>query len=350
MKTLVNITLALLYAVIPDSGMFGVEKGAVLYFAQNGINLYGTKNLLIAFAVVAVLAAAWYFLLPLLKLRKRLPWKERKVWQKVRVILAWVLICLLAVVAALGYCGWQTISNTTGVGKPGNNDKFNPDTLTTKADSPLQGKTILFLGSSVTQGYAAKNISFVDYIEKLDGANVIKEVMGATTVANANVGYGVAENSYNPRLRKYDRSTPVDAVVIQLSSNDSTAGMPLGEISDSFDIDDIDDTTFAGGMESLIAYARQEWDCPIIIYSNPEFRVKSWYNAQAYKAMVDKCQEVVDKWGVDYLNMWDDPAVKAVSLKDYNFWMSDVVHPTKAGYLQWWTPMFEEHLYSLLAE
>lgn len=261
-------------------------------------------------------------------------------------VLKYILVIVLAVCLALGYAGFQTLSNTTGIAKPGNSDKYNVENVATKADSPIEGKTILFLGSSVTQGYASGGVSFVDYIEKIDNANVIKEVYSGTTVAYTNAGYAKAENSYNPRLQKYDASTPVEAVVIQLSSNDSTSGAPLGEVSDTFELSEIDNSTFTGGMEALIAYAKETWDCPIIVYANPEFRVKTFYDGDSYYNMVKKCQEVVDKWDVYYLNMWEDPDFKAASLSDYRFWMSDPVHPTKAGYLEWWTPAFEEALYS----
>ena len=41
--------------------------------------------------------------------------------------------------------------------------------------------------------------------------------------------------------------------------------------------------------------------------------------------------------------------MNAVSDKDYALYMGDSIHPTQAGYLQWWTPKFEEHLYKLFA-
>ena len=34
-----------------------------------------------------------------------------------------------------------------------------------------------------------------------------------------------------------------------------------------------------------------------------------------------------------------------VSEKEYEVYMADPVHPTQAGYLEWWTPKMEEYLY-----
>mgnify|MGYP000715422101 CR=1 FL=1 len=34
--------------------------------------------------------------------------------------------------------------------------------------------------------------------------------------------------------------------------------------------------------------------------------------------------------------------------KEYEVYMADPVHPTQAGYLEWWTPKMEEYLYQFL--
>ncbi len=256
----------------------------------------------------------------------------------------WILVIVLAIILGVGYSSGKAMMDGFGIGKAGNNDKYNPEYLTAYVNSPLEGKTILCVGSSVTQGYAAKNISFVDYLAKLDSANTIKEVYPATTVATQN------ENSYYPRLRTYTAEDSIDAVVIQLSSNDSTFASGLGEIGASKELVSFDDTTFAGGMESMICYAKQTWDCPVLVYCNPQFRVRNFYNVEAYDAMVQVTEKICEKWDINFLNMWDDPEVNAIPLKEYKFYMSDVVHPTKAGYLEWWTPMFEAELYEMLAD
>jgi len=275
--------------------------------------------------------------------------KKKGTTKLVLNIVKYVVLIALTAAIALGLAGFKTLNGAGGLIKKGNNEKYDPQYQAVNENSPLKDKTILFLGSSVTQGYAAKKISFVEYIAQIDGVNAIKEVWPATTVANRGGTLGSsADDSYNPRLRKYTAEDKIDALVIQLSSNDSTSGAPLGDLSESFNSADIDDTSYTGGMESLIAYTRETWgeETPIIIYANPQFRGKTYYNAAAYKAMVDQTKLIAEKWGVDFLNMWDDAEFNAVSDDQYFFWMSDVVHPTKAGYLEWWTPAFQEILYN----
>ena len=100
----------------------------------------------------------------------------------------------------------------------------------------------------------------------------------------------------------------------------------------------------------MICYVKQTWNCPVLVYSDPQFRVRNIYNVEAYDAMVQVTEKICEKWNVNFLNMWDDPEVNSIPLKEYKFYMSDVVHPTKAGYLEWWTPMFEAELYQMLAD
>jgi lysophospholipase L1-like esterase len=146
---------------------------------------------------------------------------------------------------------------------------------------------------------------------------------------------------------KYDADDNIDVVVVQLSTNDATSGGDLGELSSATTFAEIDSTTYTGGMEAVIAYAKETLGCEILIYSNPEFRHDTgMYEPEAYDEMVQQTKKIAEKWDVDFLNMWEDEECKAVTDKQWKLWMGDAVHPTRAGYLEWWTPMFQEVLYS----
>ena len=263
------------------------------------------------------------------------------------IVTAIVVVLVFAVIC--GICALAVYFTSAGTFNPGNSDTYNPENLTAYTDSPLDGKTIIFLGSSVTQGYASGNISFVDYIAKLDNVNAIKEVYSGTTVTTLD------ENSYLPRLMKYDASTDVDAIVVQLSSNDSTLlGDDYGVLSDSFDIDDLDTSTYIGSMEAIIAYCKQTWgeDVPIVIYANSKFRPQhkfesDMYQLDGYYDMVLVTAEIAEKWGVTFMNMWDDEEMLKTTDAELKVYFADCVHCTKKGYLEYWTPQFEKVLYQL---
>lgn len=263
------------------------------------------------------------------------------------VVTVVVVVLVFAIICAI--CALAVYFGSAGTFNPGNSDAYNPENLTAYENSPLEGKTILFLGSSVTQGYAAENISFVDYIAKLDSVNAIKEVYSGTTVTTLD------ENSYLPRLMKYDASTAIDAIVVQLSSNDSTLlGTDYGVLGDTFNIDDFDTSTYIGSMEAIIAYAKQTWgeDIPIVIYANSKFRPQHKYESDMYKLdgyydMVLVTEKIAEKWGVTFMNMWDDEEMLKTTNAELKVYFADCVHCTKKGYLEYWTPQFEKTLYQL---
>ena len=97
-------------------------------------------------------------------------------------------------------------------------------------------------------------------------------------------------------------------LVLQLSTNDARTNQKLGKVSDD---DHFDTQTIIGAMEYIISQAQATWHCPIKVldlYNNPDFK--------------------------------DQPAL----------YMADEIHPTRAGYLEKWLPVFEDELTKILAK
>lgn len=219
----------------------------------------------------------------------------------------------------------------------GNAEKFHPENIMPLETSPLRGKRLLFLGSSVTWGAAAAGVSMADYIRVLDGCEVVKEAVSGTTLADR------GEDSYLSRLRRMDTAQSFDAVICQLSTNDATRGIPLGCISGSREPDTFDTATAAGALEAIIAYAQKTWNCPFVLYTGTK------YESAEYRSMVDILPTLREKWGIHVLDLWNDEEMNAVPQEDYALYMSDAIHPSQAGYLLWWTPKFQAFLYDLLS-
>lgn len=272
--------------------------------------------------------------------------KKHKIWKIVLIVLAVLVVALVA----LMYFGTKSYMNSDDAKKadaPGNAAEYALESVKPKADSPLAGKDILFLGSSVTYGAAAQGTSFADYIGKLDSVNVTKEAVSATTLVDefsffAFAGYGDGR-SYVTRLKKeVDTSANFDAVVVQLSTNDATMGKPLGDLGSSTAMKDFDVKTITGAIEYIIAYVKETWGCPVVFYTG------SYYESDAYAAMVDRLLEIQEKWDITVIDLYNDAELNAIDEDTYNFYMYDQVHPTKAGYLEWWTPVIETGLYECL--
>ena len=99
-----------------------------------------------------------------------------------------------------------------------------------------------------------------------------------------------------------------------------------------------------GAMEYIICYAKQTWGCEVAFYTG------SRYDSESYAAMVQRVKELEEKWGIRVLDLWSDEAFNAISEEERALYMNDNIHPTKAGYRQWWCPELERQVLSWLEE
>lgn len=252
-----------------------------------------------------------------------------------------VLIILLVIIVVLAIQGPLTAAVMNGKFAAGNKTEYSVVNTESLAPNELTGKTIIFLGSSVTYGSAAGGESFVDYLTKRDGIIPVEEAVSGTTLVDETVW---GKKSYIERMKTIDPNIHADAFVCQLSTNDATMKKPLGAVSNSFDIQDFDTQTVAGAIEYVIAYARETWDCPVIFYTGTQ------YDNAHYAQMVDLLLEIQEKWGIGVIDLWNDAEMNAVSAEDYKFYMVNGIHPSRAGYRDWWTPKFEAYLTDLFTQ
>lgn len=207
--------------------------------------------------------------------------------------------------------------------------QYDPANVEALADSPLQGKKIIFLGSSVTFGSNSNEVSFVEYLAARDGIEYVKEAVSGTTLVDN------GDSSYIARMKANIPDQQADLFICQLSTNDATTGQPMGEISDSKNIDDFDTSTVAGAMEYIIAYAGEHYGCPVMFYTGTK------YDSKQYAEMVELTKKLQEKWGIGIIDMWDD---LDADIPEYYYYMANGIHPNRAGYLDWWTPFFEQEI------
>lgn len=242
-----------------------------------------------------------------------------------------ISIILVVVLIAGGYVG-----NMFGMFNSGNYGEYSLKNTETIQDSPIKDKTIIFLGSSVTYGYGSMGVSFADYLEKTDGIHAVKEAVSGTTLVD------IKDNSYVSRMKTIDKNIKADAFVCQLSTNDATKEMPLGEIGDSYDINDFDTQTIAGAVEYIIAYVKGTWNCPVVFYTQAK------YDSDHYAKMVDLLLEIQDKWQITVIDFWNDAEINNITDAQHKLYLVDHIHPTKAGYKEWWLPKFQKVLYEAI--
>ena len=123
-----------------------------------------------------------------------------------------------------------------GLGHPGNAAPYALRRQPRQENSPLRGKTILCLGSSISSGFSSGGVSFLDYLGRIDGCCIIQETVSATTLADR------GHYSYLKRLRRRmaRMGQPPDYFICQLSTNDATFRSVPGKISRSRRPEDIE--------------------------------------------------------------------------------------------------------------
>ena len=257
--------------------------------------------------------------------------KQKKKMRKI-VKIPLIVLSVLLIIAAIPPAVYSLQASL----RKGNRDEYSVANTPALPESKLSGKTIIFLGSSVTYGSASKGESFVDYMVKRDGITAVKEAVSGTTLVDD------GSKSYIQRMLTIDPGIRADCFVCQLSTNDATMKKPLGEISDSFAIEDFDTQTVAGAIEYVIAYAQKTWGCPVVFYTGTK------YESEAYQEMVNLLLDIQKKWGIGVIDLWNDPEMNAVLPEDYKLYMVNGIHPSKAGYRDWWTEKFEAYLSDFL--
>ena len=182
----------------------------------------------------------------------------------------------------------------------------------------LQGKTILFLGSSVTYGSAANGVSFADIMEKRCGIKAVKEAVSGTTLAD------IDDSSYAARLKRVSKTLSPDLFICQLSTNDTKASknISLAQVEDA--------------IRFILEYVKDTFGCGIVFYTG------TYFENEKYEEMIKLLYRLQAEYDFHILDLFHDAQMRAVSPADYQAYMRDPRHPLLRGYEEWWTPKFIE--------
>ena len=193
-----------------------------------------------------------------------------------------------------------------------------------------QVHTYYFLGSSVTFGSATDGISFVEEIACKTGATCVKNAVSGTSLAKVADG----TQSYVERLADFDTKAEVNTFVVQLSTNDATQNLPLGQIAES---DKFDTYSVIGAIEYIIDYIKKVWHSDVVFYTNPCF-----HNAQ-YEKMIEALYCVQKKYNIGIVDFYNYRNMQTLSNDTLATYMTDEIHPNALGY-KWMTDIFVKYL------
>lgn len=208
----------------------------------------------------------------------------------------------------------------------------------------LAGKKAYFFGDSICQGTGDT--------EKLGawGGRIIKEY-GMHPKQSKNAGLSGASVSncrgsntvYNQVMQN---RLPVDFVILEGGVNDAWDGCPVGKMVDASpeetNIDELDLNTFAGGLEKLLYQVKKTYPKAEIGYIIC-FKLRSTLGGTLsdMSEYVEMTKKICDKWGVPYLNLYEDKEFNEQFKFNQNINTTDGIHPNSAGY---------EILYPIIAQ
>lgn len=265
--------------------------------------------------------------------------KKKKVITIIAIVVAVLALIELVAIGILGGIGPLGFLRDVMIGQmPGNRPAYGFDQIKPIENSPLENGDICILGSSVVYGASSQQYAVGEYLAARFDAQLTKEAVSGTTLVDN------GEKSYIQRmLKNIDPNEHFDLFVCQLSTNDATLELPLGEIVDSTKLNDFDTSTVTGALQYIICYAQQTWDCPVVFFTG------SHYDSPAYEAMVQRLMELKEIYEIGVLDLWTGDSFNNISDEQRSLCMSDNIHPTKAGYRDWWGPEMEAQLLNYLA-
>lgn len=253
--------------------------------------------------------------------------KRKKIVMIVVIVVVILVVIQMVLLGLLGGMGpLKGLQEMRMKRLPGNAEEYDFANLEENEYSPMKGETMFALGSSVTYGAASMEQAVGEYLCTRLGMNLVKEAVSGTTLVDS------GSSSYVSRMKNnLDPDADCDVFLVQLSTNDATQKKDLGEISDSRNLEDFDTQTVIGAIEYIINYAHQTWDCPVVMYTG------SYYDNDRYADMVDAALQLQDKYHYFFvIDLYTDEEFNDISDEDRRLYMNDDIHPTRAGYSQWW--------------
>jgi len=260
-----------------------------------------------------------------------------------KVGIIFVVVMMVLSLGGLVFAGYQysygpfkKLGNIKMGNLEGNAPAYDMNKLENENNELLTGKKVLFLGSSVTYGAASLGEAMGEYFEAKYGCVMTKEALSGTTLVDDST------TSYISRLkRNVGPSKEFDIVIVQLSTNDATKDKPLGEITTS---NEYDTHTITGAIEYIINYCKENYQSEVLFYTG------SRYDSDNYKKMVDRLFEIKNKWNIGVLDLYTSDEFNNITDSQRKLYMNDPIHPTKAGYREWWCPEMAKQLLEYLGK
>ena len=204
-----------------------------------------------------------------------------------------------------------------------------------------EGKSAIFFGDSVAYGYSTNGNGFGYYINTT--ANFSRFTNAARNTATINTS--TQGNNNIIEQMKNNKNNQYDFVIIEGGYGDLRDTPPLGNLTDGYNINEYNTTTFAGAVEYSLYLATTYWPNArigfIISYDTPNSNHGVRPNHTETKKYWDIVKAACNKWNVQYLDFFEGSTNYNNEIKTYSelfdvtsntYLASDNIHPTANGY------------------
>ena len=202
-------------------------------------------------------------------------------------------------------------------------------------ETVLTGKKILFTGGSITEAYCERENERLDiqygWMSRIGEHNQMRWI--TTARGGASISDCRGDNTVLNQL-KSKQNYSYDIILLQGGTNDAWDSAPVGKLTDGFDAGSYDLSTFAGGLEATISFAKEHFPDAWIAY-NITFRLPLATQGRMsdMSDYVRLIQEACDKWGIPYLDMYHDNELNdLLEVGTSTKYLSDHIHPNSQAY------------------
>ncbi len=200
--------------------------------------------------------------------------------------------------------------------------------------SPLFGKKVLFVGDSICEAQCewhdpvyARTIGWAGRILQNYGMSGLNAAISGASVSDCR-----GSNTVYQQLARFAR-TDYDFVILHGGVNDAWDSAAVGTMAAGFD-GPFDTSTFAGGLETLLQFAKSHCGEAVIGYiANFQLPASEIGRLSDMSEYFDVAAQICEKWGVAYLDLYNDEDLNTRVLKvNTTECLPDHIHPNSEGY------------------
>jgi len=207
---------------------------------------------------------------------------------------------------------------------------------TVESTSPLKGKTMLFMGDSISYG-SGDGVS--PFRTGRAWAGRIADWTGAITtnasVGGAKVSYQRGDDNWVYSQYIPHQNTKFDIIVMHGGVNDARHNRPIGALSEGKDEATLkkNQPNYAGGLEWIFYnVSKTNPDAKLFFIANHRLDGHSTGHAKDMSAYFDIAKAACEKWGIIFIDLYNNKELNDKLETTTTKYLPDTLHLNAAGY------------------